>query len=230
VIDVKVSKDLKENISSFSYNYSLNILKFQFELYNTGSIPYKSRIRIDILNDSQEIFTGWSDEKSFMPGDKENFKIYWYTNSTGNFTARTRVYFANEILDQEYNFKKNTSSSSQNIFEVKNFRTYDNFIIFDVRAKKDAINIIVIPSGFTPGWVFEQKEIDSIKKNTEKSVILKYNPTVWTSGNLTLLITSDEGRYYTEKTLELKKETGIKWLIYYIIDNLKLFLNSKQNV
>lgn len=226
VIKVEVPKDLKGNISSFSYNYTLNILKFQIEYYNTGSVAYKVRNRIDILNDSKEVFTGWSEEKSLMPGDRKNFEIYSYINSTGNFTVKARSYFANEILEQKFSIEKSTSILSENVFEIKNFRTYDDFVIFDVKAKENVRNVVIIPSDFPVGWIFEQKKIDSIDKNNEKTVILHYYPTIWTQENLTLAIASDEGRYYTEKIFELKKEAGIQWLIYYIIDNLKIIFKS----
>ncbi|MEM7825064.1 MAG: hypothetical protein QXO27_03785 [Candidatus Aenigmatarchaeota archaeon] len=225
IVEVDIPKYLKGNISSFSYNYSLNILKFQVEFYNTGSIAYKTRVRIDILNYSQRVFTGWSEEKTLMPGDRKNFEVYWYTNSTGNFTASVRSYFANEIFEQKFNIEKSNSILPEDIFEIKNFRTYDNFVIFDIKTIKDVKNVIVIPSNFPIGWVFEQKKINSIDKNSKKIITIRYYPTVRTRENLTLTIASDEGKYYTEKSFELRKKTGILWLVYYIIDNFKTNFN-----
>jgi hypothetical protein len=222
VIEIEVAKDLRGNFTSFSYDSSNDIVKFQFEFYNTGSIPYKTRIRIDI-NDSKNNFVGWSDEKSLMPGDRKNFDIFWYTNSSGNFFVRTRAYYANEIFEQKSILEKNTSFFPENIFEITDFRTYDNFIIFDLKSQKDAKNVVVIPDNFPVGWIFEQKKIDFLGKYSSKTVILPYNPTLWSSQNLTLEIASDNGKYFMQKNFELSKEHGIIGFIYYCIDHLRLF-------
>jgi len=223
-IEVKVPKDVEGKISSFTYNSSLNLLKFQIEFYNIGSIAYKTRIRIDIFNDSQWLFTGWSVEKSLMPGERKNFEIYWYTNLTNNFTANVRSYFANEISEQKYNVEKNASILPQSVFEIKNFRAYDDYIIFDIVAKENSRDVIVIPSDFPFGWIFEQKKIDFINKDVRKTVVLQYQPTVWLPENLKLAIVSDEGRYYTGGNFELRKETGILWFVFYVIDKLRIIL------
>lgn len=226
MIEVKIPQDLKGNISSYSFNYSLDLSKFQVEFYNTGSIAYKSRIRMNIFNDSQWLFTGWSEEKTLMPGDRKYFEIYWYTNSTGNFTVNLRPYFANEILEKQFTFEKNTSYLPEDIFDIENFRTYNDYVIFDVKSKKDATNVIIMPHDFPLGWVFEQKKIDIINKGVEKTVVIKYQSAVWTLGKIAILVASDEGKYYTEKTFELKKETGVEWFVHYIIDTIKITFSA----
>jgi hypothetical protein len=221
-IKVSVPADLQGNISSISFNSSPDLVRFQIEFYNVGSVAYKARIRLDI-NDSQNVFTGWSDEKSLMPGDRNSYDIYWYANSTGNFSAKAKVYYANEIFEQKFNIGKKASSSSENVFEIMNFRTYDNFIVFDLKSNQDAKNVVAIPTNIPIGWIFEQKEIGSLNKGVTKNVVIQYYPSVWTLKNMTLTIASDEGRYYSEKTFELNKETGILWLFHYLIDRLKMF-------
>lgn len=223
-IEVNIPRNIEGNVSSFSYSYSLNILNFQIEFYNKGSIAYKTRIRLDIFNGSQWFFTGWSGEKSLMPGDRKNFEIYWYTNSTGNFTTKVRAYLANEIFEQKFSIEKKTSFLPKSVFEVKNFRTYDDYIIFDVRTEENVKDVVVIPADFPLGWMFEQKKVDSINNNAEKTIVLHYQPTVWVPENLKLEIASDEGKYYTEKTFELRKEMGILRLFHYIIDSIKMIL------
>jgi len=224
LIDVEIPKSLEGSITSFFFDPSKDIIKFQFEFYNTGSTAYKARIRIDFLNDSKTLFTAWSNEKILMPGDRKNFEIYIYTNSTGNFTLRSRVYFGNEIQEKFLKIEKKNSFSHQDIFEIKNFRTYDDFVVFDVKAKKSSKDIVILPHDFPLGWIFEQKKIDFLKEGEERTIALKYYPTVWSETNLTLIIASDEGKYKTERIFEMKKESGILWLIHYIVDKLKLFL------
>lgn len=226
IIDVEIPKSLEGNVSSFSYDSSKDIMKFRFEFYNTGSTAYKARFRLDLLNNSKIFFTGWSDEKVLMPGDRKNFEIYLYSNSTGNFTLRSRVYFGNEIQEKIFSLEKKGSFSPEDVFEIENFRTYDDFIVFDVKANKTAKDVVILPHDFPLGWVFEQKKIDFLNENEKKSVAIKYHPTVWVEGKISLIVASDGGKYKTEKIFEMKKEVGILWLIHYLTDQLKLFLRA----
>ena len=161
-----------------------------------------------------------------MPGDRKNFEIYWYTDSVGNFTANLRAYFADEVLEKNFSIKKNVSTIAKSVFEIKDFRTYSRFIIFDVVANRSVKDVVVIPSNFPPGWIFSQEKISSIKKDCRKTVIIHYESSVWTPENVKLEIASDEGKFYTEKVFELKKESGIRFLAYYIVDNLKLLFQK----
>lgn len=226
LIDVEIPKSLEGNLTSFSYNSSQDIMKFQSEFYNIGSIAYKARIRLDFINNSKPIFTGWSNEKSLMPGDRKNFEIYLYNNSTGNFSLRLRIYFGNEIQERFFTIEKKYSFSPEDVFEIKNFRTYDDFIVFDIKANKNVENVVILPHGFPIGWIFEQKKIDFLSEGKEKTVAIKYYPTVWTEEKITLIVASDEGKHKTERAFEMKKEVGILWLIHYLTDQFKLFLRA----
>jgi hypothetical protein len=172
LIEVEIPKSLEGNFTSFSYDSSKDILKFWFEFYNSGSTAYRTRIRLDVFNDSKIVFTGWSDEKVLMPGDRKNFEIYWYTNSTGNFSARVRAYFGNEIFERRISLEKKNSFSPEDVFEIKNFRTYDDFIVFDIKAKRNAKDVVILPSDFPLGWIFEQKKIDFLKEGEERTVAI----------------------------------------------------------
>jgi hypothetical protein len=226
IIEVEIPQSLFGNFTSFSYDSSKDILKFWFEFYNSGSTSYKTRIRLDVLNDSKIVFTGWSDEKVLMPGDRKNFEIYWYTNSTGNFSVRVRSYFGNEIFERRISLEKKNSFLPEDVFEIKNFRTYDDFIVFDIKAKRNAKDVVILPSEFHLGWVFEQKKIDFLKEGEEKTVAIDYHPTVWNEGKLNLIVASDEGRYKKEERFEMKKEVGILWLVHLLTDRFKLFIRA----
>ena len=223
IIKVNVKKELKGNISSFSFDSFLDILSFQTEFYNTGSVAYKTRIRMDLLNGSQPIFTGWSDERVLMPGDRKKFEVFSFVDSTGNFTARLRVYFADEILEKNFEVNKNeTVALREDVFELKDLRTYDDFIIFDLKSKKRVKDVVILPHNFPLGWIFEQKKLNLIGENEEKIIVLKYKPSVFSVENLTLIIVANGGSFYSEKEIELKKESGIVWLIHLIIDKFRL--------
>jgi hypothetical protein len=83
-------------------------------------------------------------------------------------------------------------------------------------------NVIIMPKQYKYGWIFEQKKIDNITKDSSKLVILPYYPTLWMPTDVTLAIASDNGKYYTEKTVKMEKNEGLAGLFYYIIDSLRI--------
>ena len=165
----------------------------------------------------------WQITGHFMPGDKKNFDIYWYANDIGEYFAKLKVYYGNEIREyKKFEFLISNSIESEDIFEIKDLRTYDNYIIFDVKSKEEVKDVIITPNRYTSGWIFEQKKIDKINKDGSKLVILPYYPTLWTPANVTLAIASNNGKYYSEKTIEMKKNEGLVWLFFYIVDGLRI--------
>jgi hypothetical protein len=225
VLDVGIVETLEGNISSIIYDASSNIIKLSTEFYNTGSVPYKARIKTEIFNESEMLFSGWGQENVLMSGDKKISDVYWYTNKTGDYFAKIKVYFGDKINEyKKFGFSVTSSVEAEDVFEIQNLRTYENYIIFDIKSMEDAQNVIVIPDQYTLGWVFEQVEIDEITGNSSKIVVLNYYPTVWKPSNVTLAITSDKGKYYTEKRVELTKHDGLAGLFYYIIDSLRIAL------
>jgi hypothetical protein len=223
LIEVGINETIKGNVSSITYDNNSNIVKFSIEFYNTGSVGYKDRIKIEIFDNEDLIFSGWSQEKDLMPGERKSFDIYWYNNKTGKYFAKLKSYFGNEILEyKEFEFSIGRSTKPEDNFEIKNFRTYDNFIIFDVDSKEDSHDVVIIPQQYTSGWIFEQKEIGNLTKNGSKLVVMNYYPSLWTPSNVSLAIVSDGGKYYTEGTLEMKKNEGLTGAFFYVVDRLRI--------
>lgn len=222
-IEVDVNEDVKSQIIHETQSVSINVVNFSSEVYNIGSIPYTARARIFVYNGNKSIFSGWSQEKVLMPGDKKTFDVYWYSSSPENYESKLRIYFGNEIIENEKNnFQVTESLTPEDIFEVENFRTYDNHVVFDTVSKKDVNNVIIIPLQYVPGWIFEQKTIEKVKKNLIKPVLINYYPTVWEPTTLKLAIAAENGKYYSEKIIQMNKKEGITNIIYTILDNLKL--------
>jgi len=225
LIEVDISEDVKSDVIHETITTSFNVVNFSTELYNTGSVPYDARARIFVYNESKLIFSGWSQKEDMMPGEKKTFDVYWYTNSPGNYESKLRVYFGNEITENEKKeFQINESIEPEDVFIIENFRTYDDHVVFDIISKRDVENVIIIPSNYVSGWIFEQKTIESIKKDFIKTISLDYQPTVWKPTNLKIAVVAENGKFYSEKIVEMEKERGIMNLIYSILDNLKLLL------
>jgi len=206
-----------------NYDSSSNIVKFSIEFYNTGSIPFNARIKTEILNESDIIFSAWGREMEFMSGDKKVSDIYWYASNAEDYFAKLKVYFGNDVKEyKSFPFSVKDIVEAEDVFEIRNLRTYDDHIVFDISSRKDVENVIVIPKQHTPGWIFEQVEIDKIAGNSSEFVVLNYLPTIWRSSNISLEIVSDKGKYRTEKIVEMSKGEGLIGLLFYAVDSLRI--------
>jgi hypothetical protein len=225
VVKIGVKMGVKGDISALFHNISNGVLKVNPEFYNTGSVAYKVRVRLDILNSTDIIFTGWSKEETLMPGERKNFEIYWYTSRTENIVAKLRAYYGKETIEREMRYKVENNQSSEDFFQVKFFRTYDDFIKFQMRSNKSLSNVLVIPKNYMMGWIFEQKKIENLNANQNIEVIIPYKADVWFSHDINIDVVTEDGRYYSVFSFNLQKEKDLWKYIHYITDKLNLFFN-----
>ncbi|MCS7106096.1 MAG: hypothetical protein NZ942_02155, partial [Candidatus Aenigmarchaeota archaeon] len=209
--------------SALFYETKNGVLKINLEFFNTGSIPYKARARFDILNSSEIVFTGWSKEETLMPGEAKNFELFYYSSKTENLTSRLRIYYANEIIEKYFNLTLEKKKNPEDIFQVKNFRVYDNYLRFEVKANKST-KIFVIPSNFLPGCIFEQAEVE-LKENKNTEIILPFSCQVWFPHEITVEIVNEDGSYYHSNSFYLEKEKGLLKYVNLIIDKISVALN-----
>ncbi len=223
VLKVGIKRELEGNITAIFSESKNGVLNLNLEFFNTGSIAYKVRARLDILNSSEIIFTGWSKEETIMPGEAKNFEVFYYSEKTENLTSRIRVYYANEIMEKWLNLTLENKKSPENVFQVKNFRVYDDYLRFEVKSSKPS-TVIIIPRNYMPGWVFEQKKIElEANKNTE--VVIPFKPQVWFSHDVLIDIVSEDGSYYYSNSFYLEKEQGLMKYIHLLTDKISLALN-----
>lgn len=219
MIRVGIKERLDGEISFFNMKEILNLVKFEIEFYNTGSIDYKARGRVDILNNSEIIFTAWSKEVYLSPGDRKKFNLYWFSNNSGNFTIRVRVYYGNEIEEKLFRFRKNYFNQSLKNIEISPIRVYDNFLVFDLKTEKNVSKVIIIPDNFPTTWIVEQKEIEI---NRRKTASIDYLPITLREREGKIIVVSSDGKYFGEKKFVFKKEIGLKYYILLLIDKIKL--------
>ena len=222
-IEVGINSVMKGNAIAITYDNTTNIAKFSTEFFNSGSVGYSARARVEIYDNSTLLFSGWSQQKELTPGERNTFDIYWYTNETKNYGVIVRMYYGNEITDYDkFNVTIGRSMQRNDSFEIYNFRTYDDHVIFDIRSSQDAKGVVIMPSQYTYGWIFEQKELGDMSKGSTRTVVLKYYPSLWAPSPVSIMVASDGGRLYAEKTLDMKKETGLAGIIMSIIDSIRM--------
>jgi hypothetical protein len=229
-VQVKVAQDLKGNISSFSYNVSNDLLRFNVEYYNSGSLPYAARMRIDILSgqSGQEVlFTGWSGDMKLMPGDKQAAVIYGYTSANGRLVARVRAYFANEVIERSFEVSKPAGGGKDSAIDkgavLSDMHAYDDRIVFDATAKSsDLDGVVIMATDFPPGWSFEQKTVSSIRRGSTVTISMPYAPSLFVERNVSILAISDGGTGGSLTTFAIKKESGLPALFHILADAIKL--------
>ena len=223
-INVNINPALTGEINYLKYNASNNLVEFDIEYFNSGSFAYKTRIRMDVFENNEKVFTAWSKEHEFFPGNTKNYKLYWFVNKEGNFTVTPRIYFAKEIIPlEDIVIEKHHITETESIFDIKNFKVYENRMTFTLNTSKSAKNIKIIPTKFIPGWIIEQAELTSLGPGEKKQISLFYEPTVWSSRDINIAIASDNGKYYTEKTLKMRKQKSRLALLRELLITYFLF-------
>jgi hypothetical protein len=200
-----------------------NVYEFKIGLFNNGSIGYKTRARLDIVNNSNILFTGWANKFALNPGDEKSSNIYWYDpDVTGNVTARIRVYYASEIAEYgDINLQIGNKMVPEDIFKIYDFRTYDDYIRFDLATNHSVENLILFPSRYPKGWVFEQKKIESLENGRSIEVVIPYEAEVFTPGHIEITAVTKDGKYFKRASFPLEKESGFFMYINLLIDYFK---------
>ncbi len=227
-VKVNVEDILEAEILSFKYISELESnqpFKVGFELMNSGSLEYSVRARLDIINDTDLFYTGWTNEAPLWPGESYYFELYWHPiNTTGNFTGKIEIYHANEIREIEtVEFEIKDINTAEKDIRITSFKTYEDKVEVNIRSNLELKDVIIVPSGYPYGWVFEQSKIDSIDKNEEKKIELKYEPTIWKPIEVVIHIFTEDGKQYTSKTFLMEREDQSFDIMSYFMKILKIF-------
>jgi hypothetical protein len=224
-IEVGIKEIINIEIGPISYNKTIinSPLIISFDVYNTGSVGYRARARVEIYSGKNVIYRGWSKEYSLQPGVTNNLKVYWFpSNITGNFKAKIRVYYANEIKDlSPIEFTIKNQITPKKSIEITNFKTFDKNIIFGISSDEDIDNLLIMPSNYPLGWFFEQKYIEKLKKNEKMVMEVNYEPTLWKPSEVSLTIASVDGKYYTIESFKMNREGRFSQFLYDMIKILQ---------
>jgi len=228
VIKVNIRDKLESEITTIKYNSLLESgepFKVNFELFNSGSIGYRVRIRLNIMNDTEIYYTGWSEEKPLWPGNSGNFELYWYPmNLTGNLEAKLLVYYANEIEElKSIDFKISSTSNPEKDIDITDLKTYEDRVIVTLKTDQELEDVIIIPSDYPYGWIFEQSKIDLINAGKEKKVELKYEPTIWKETETMIHVFTEDGKHYNSKSFLMEREESRINILSFFIKIFKIF-------
>ena len=190
--------------------------------HNTGSIEYAARARIDIVDGEQVLFTGWSEKKELNPGQRKGFVVYGYKPDASNLSVRARLYHGNEISELGpvaiSGSEADGATPPLSAFSIMNFRVYDSHIRFDIASNQSVEDILIIPQGLPATWVIEQAKIGSMRAGSVNEVILYYETGFFRERDITIAAATEDGRYYSGQSFQLRKESGIAKYINLFTD------------
>lgn len=220
---IKIKINVAEKIDKSEvllYNSTVNnVFELVDEIYNIGSVAYKTRVRMDVFNASKLLFTAYSKEVLLNPGAAKTISLYWFSNTTGNYTARIRTYYAGEIGQRNISFRV-AGKPYTNIIQIRNVRTYDKFIVVELSTPKELNNIVVVASNYSPSWIFETVKISKAKGDVV--VKIPYSCPTFTSRNIVINAFTLDGKQFTSKVVKLEKKQGILYWLYYLFDYLRI--------
>ena len=220
-INVNVTEDLEGAVSSFNFDDG-DLSSFKIEFYDTGSLPYTVQLRIDVSQNDENVFTGWTEEKEFQPGTRNNYDVYWYTQTPGSYEVNVRAYLANEIYETAFEVDRKETAEAENVFSITDLRTYDDFIVFDVSSTADVSDVAIIPKDFPIGWVVLQGSVKEIDAGGKATVVLPYDADIWTEREIGIIVASDGGAYMTETGVSLVRLEGFEKFFYGIVDGFRM--------
>ena len=191
-----------------------NVMSASYDVFNTGSVAYAARIRLDIMDGAKKVTSIWSSESLLNPGERDTINMYWYEPEDKTITASARLYRAYDIVDiGNITWVFNDASTSYDAIDIEKIRVYDDKIKIKITAKNDTEKIVVYPVKYTAGWLFEQNVIEDVIAGKSRTLYMNYDAGVFHEAEITLVAVSEDGKYYGENTFLLKKETGIrKWI------------------
>lgn len=220
-VDVSISEELQVKIRVLNFTANNGVIKSKVELFNTGSVDYGGRVRIDIIKGDSVVYTTWSDEKLLFPSDKKIFDLVGYLPEEGDYKAVVKVYYGPEKMEQrDIKFKNSFSTEAKDSFYIERIRADDNFVKFDVKAIQNISEVFVTIYQYPKSWIVETQNIGSAVEGKRIPVKIKYYPSLWEGKNVSIQIFSGDGEHYSVRKITLSRENFFEKVLNFFFDVL----------
>ncbi len=247
-IEVNVKGKIGGNIEYFEMNETTDSLqKFVVQWYNSESANCRSRIEFKIYensyNDSAYIKSIWSEVRDMTPGMSNSFEAYWIPQNKGNYSVKIIVHHCYEIIESDaMNFSVKSLPNREEIIDIEAENVPGRKIRVSLKSDIDMENVIIVPTDYPLGWIFNGERIDKVEAGETITKELEYEPSIWSSENINIQAVSLDGKYSSEKINFALKEEKYFWdeygyivlflitalLVASVIINLYLFSRYKE--
>ena len=131
-IEIIVANLKQADVKTVAYTTERQIFLEVSEIYNSGSVGLLVRERLEVHENEELVYRGWSSEKMVQPGESKIFELAWHSPRATTAQATTQFFVDDEAyLLPEETLITFTGESPDNPFTLYDFRTYDTYIRFD---------------------------------------------------------------------------------------------------
>jgi hypothetical protein len=180
--------------------------KYSLIWQNTGSTSCQSRTRMEIYNtQNQRVFTSWSGLKRLSPSQEAESRFY-SNLPPGQYTLSIRIYHCNEVFEQEpINMSVSMEQAYTGTIDFISYSVREGFLDVSVRSDQDLDSVAIVPEGFPVGWIFSQGFIERLPAWETRTVTIPFEPSVWVDRKIALSAFSENGEYYGQKDVVIRK-------------------------
>lgn len=225
VIDASVRETINGQVSYLNITEK-SYQKFRIFWENTGSVPCDVRIRMDIYrkNGSEVIYSGWSGKKPIMNSEEKEF-IIRSSVPEGDYSAILRVYQCNEIRNiGPYGFRSESSGGETGVLEIAGVNSYEGEMEVFVSSSEYLENAYVVPDDYPLGWIVGSGETGELYPGMVKSVLIAYDPGVWTEDTITFKAVSEDGSHHDYGEFTIRKMCRIVRFVPFAVPAVIIFL------
>lgn len=203
---VDVKGNIKGKVGFFNYTKETkNLAWFFLNWENAGSIGCKVRMRVDIFNSTNLIYTSWSKSEAIEPGGNADFYAFWYPTNNGSFVALIRIYQCNEI----FNVKQvNLSAIITGKKEIKGNITISNdkrAVYLEILPQENLTDLVAFVSDYPKGWIFTYDKVDSVEAGKKVKLRIDYEAEIWKEKPIKIELIANGGKFHKTVSLILKK-------------------------
>jgi hypothetical protein len=207
-----IEQSLDGHLSFFTLdNRALQSFAIRWE--NIGSVNCMTRPRIDIYSPGAGlVHTAWGSQERIMAGQGHEWVLHSGLEE-GDYSAILRVYFCNEILEEEpFNFSVQEKATPGGL-SIDSVRVYKDYVEVSVRSPDGANGVAVIPEDYPTGWIFESGISGDLKPGETGLARLGYVPVRLAGTAIGIRALSAEG-YSVGREFSmpaLQEEPAIDW-------------------
>lgn len=219
-VKVKVRGNIGGYIEYFQMEKEVDsVQKFLVQWYNSESVSCLSRMEYRIEKNGETIDRVWSDEKEMRAGVSRHFEAYWLPGEEGNYSTTLIIHHCHDTIESEpFNFSVESLKVPEETIKIKAENLPERKIEITLKSESDLEKVLVIPTNYPGGWIFNGEELASLKAGKETKIVMEYEPSVWMEETLNLQAIGLDGEHSSQEINFKLEEKKYFWDEYgYII-------------
>jgi hypothetical protein len=216
-LDVNILERVQGHADWFSLSNG-PVQRFTLRWENTGSVNCLTRARIDfhVIGENgslgSRVCTSWGSLEPLMAGQARTWELYSALPG-GGYAAVLRVYYCNELFEQEPYFFNVTGSEPSEGLSIDRVEVHGDYVDVFVRSPDGAGGVVVIPEEYPGGWIFQPGYAGDIGPGETAGARLGFVPVMLEGAAVKIRALSGDGGLYGERefSLSVPQEPSPDW-------------------